>query len=308
LTSTAAAPIGATQEDWPVRESRLRVNGIELAYRTEGDPRHPPVLLVMGFNMTLEAWPRAYIDHLLQRGYFVIRFDNRDVGASSRCNNARPVSIPWLAQARLLGFSLPTPYRLEDLAEDAVALLDALALPTAHVVGVSMGGMIAQLMAIHYPQRIRSLSLLMTHSGASAYAMPSPRLLSLLFRTPRNDMESQVAYYREFWASVSGPKYPLDPAEVDAMTRASAARSSRPHGRHRQLAAVITAPDRRGALKHLALPTSIVHGSADPLIPCRGGRALARCIPGARLKVIDGLGHTLPNELAREIFDFVLAP
>ncbi|MEM9532469.1 MAG: alpha/beta hydrolase [Pseudomonadota bacterium] len=289
-------------------ERVVRANGVDLACRLEGNPAHPPVLLIMGFNMNLEAWPEPYVQGLVRRGYYVIRFDNRDAGMSSRITGTRPVSIPWIAQARLLGLRLPTPYGLEDMAEDAAGILDQLTTRPAHVIGVSMGGMIAQLLAIAHPDRIRSLGLLMTHSGSTAYAIPSARLLSLIFRQPGNTPEAQLNYYREFWNTVSGPSYPLDPDEVDAMTLTSARRSPQPHGRHRQLAAVISAPDRRPHLKSLAVPTSIIHGSADPLIPCRGGKALARAIPGARLKVIEGLGHTLPNELADDMLDFVLAP
>lgn len=282
------------------------LGGITIAYETHGNPQHPPVLLIMGFNMTLLAWPEAFIRALLQRGFFVITFDNRDAGLSSRLAEASVSPLPLMTLARMSGLPMKPPYTLEDMAGDAVGLLNHLGVQAAHVIGVSMGGMIAQVMALSYPQKLLSLGLLMTHPGAVTYSIPSPRIARVVLPQPDNDWESQLQFNLKFWTTVSGPKYRPPESEILRLTKTISQRSSQPHGRYRQMAAIISAPDRSARLKELAIPTAIIHGSADPLIIPRGGKTLARLIPGARLKLIEGLGHVLPTELCDAMVAFLL--
>ncbi|MFK7958507.1 MAG: alpha/beta fold hydrolase [Lysobacterales bacterium] len=286
-------------------EGIAQVGDIQLAYETHGQAGNPAVLLIMGFNMTLLAWPEAFIQALVQRGMFVVTFDNRDAGKSSRLASTNLTPLPMLTLARMSGIRLKTPYTLDDMANDAVGVLDHLNVQSAHVIGVSMGGMIAQLMALNHPERVQSLGLLMTHPGAVTYSIPSPKLGSLLLQQPGNDEGTQLAFNLKFWNMVCGPSYPPDKAEIRRLTHAISQRSVEPHGRERQMAAIIAAPDRSTQLKSLNIPTAVLHGTHDPLIIPRGGKTLARLIPGARLKMVEGMGHILPPSLCESMVAFL---
>ncbi len=275
----------------------VTANGIEIEYEAFGDRDHPCLLLVMGFNMPLNAWPEPFCRRLAGAGYWVVRFDNRDVGMSSRLDHlGRPRIVP-VALKRLCGLIPRTPYTLDDMAADTLGLLDALGVARCHLVGISMGGMIAQLLATAHPERLLSLGLLMTSRGARRHLFPSPRLLPLAWRQPGPDLASQLRYGLAFWRAVAGAHYPPDDAVVKAQIEDAARRTRGPHGRERQLAALIAAPDRRRALERVRLPVTVVHGTADPLIPAAAGAAVARAIPGAHLELIEGLGHYLPEAL-----------
>lgn len=278
----------------------VRVNDLNIAYETLGPEEAPPVLMIMGFNMTLSAWPEPFLQHFLDAGLRLILMDNRDAGLSDRVDAMAP-GFSAVIGTRLFGGHPRVPYTLEDMASDGLGLLDALSIQTAHVVGISMGGMIAQCMALAAPSRHRSLGLLMTHGGALRFCLPSPRLLPLAMRQPEPNPEAMLAYALEFWHAVAGPQYPPDNAKIRESLARSWRRAPRMNGRERQAAAIAAAPDRTPRLRGLDVPTVIIHGDADPLVSVGGGRQLARVIPGARYEEIPGLGHHLPEALHARI-------
>ncbi|MEM6573896.1 MAG: alpha/beta hydrolase [Pseudomonadota bacterium] len=296
----------ARQSEPAFTEGIAKVGELDIAYRCYGDANDPPVLLVMGFNMSLLVWPEPFVQALLDRGRYVIVFDNRDVGLSSRIHSALDPHLPMLTMARMSGLQLPVPYTLEDMARDAVGVLDWLKVPAAHVIGVSMGGMIAQVLAIHHAERLTGLGLVMTHPGAVTYSIPSPKLASLLLDQPGESYDSQLQFNIKFWNLVCGPDCHPPESEIRRLTDANCRRSREPHGRYRQMAAIITALDRSPWLREVRIPTTVVHGTDDPLIIPRGGKTLARLIPGARLKLIAGMGHILPPERCEEMVAFML--
>ena len=261
---------------------KIRANGVELEVEIHGPASGEPLLLVMGLGMQLVGWHEGLVAQFVDAGFRVIRFDNRDIGLSQGFDE---LGVPNLA--------------LADMADDAAGLLDALGIASAHVCGASMGGMIAQLMALHHPRKVRSLTLIMTTSGSRRLPRPSLRVQrSMLARPARSaEMDSLLAHYRSLYALIGSPAYPAEPAAFEARLRASLTRAYRPQGTARQMMAILAAPDRSPALPRIALPTLVIHGAADPLVPPAAGQDLARKIPGARLDMVDGMGHDLPAPL-----------
>lgn len=274
----------------------VRANGLDIAYELRGPDSGPPVLLIMGFNMTLAAWPEAFLQRLTDAGLRLVLMDNRDAGLSDRVQG-KPPDFATLIGQRLMGRTPRVPYTLNDMARDGLGLLEALQMDRAHVIGISMGGMIAQCMALAAPTRLRSLGLLMTHGGALRFAIPSPRLLPVVLRQPGPDPDAILAYALQFWRAIAGPDYPPDDDLIRESMARSWRRAPRLNGRERQAAAIAAAPDRSNRLRHLNLPTVVIHGAADPLVSPAGGRQLARVIPRAQLDLIPGLGHHLPEPL-----------
>jgi pimeloyl-ACP methyl ester carboxylesterase len=275
------------------QEKLTKANGIEINYDTFGAPSDPPVLLIAGLGMQMISWDERFCQMLAAQGYWVIRFDNRDVGLSTHMDQA---GVPDIAKL-FSGEAVEVPYKLIDLAEDAVGLLDALDIEQAHVVGISLGGMVAQTIAIHYPERVQTLTSLMSTTGDPQLPQPKPEALSILFTPAPFEREPYLDYQLQVWHTLSGPKFGLDEARVRHQAERAFDRGLNPAGFARQLAAVMASGSRKDALKELQAPTLVVHGDADPLIPVEGGYDTAKSIPGARLEIVEGVGHELPPEI-----------
>lgn len=285
-------------------ERRIAANGLEIAYQTFGDPSDPAVLLVMGLGTQMIGWPEDLCNDLASQGHFVIRYDNRDIGCSTHLDH---LPAPTMAQMR--GYATrrkAPPYAIADMAVDAIALLDALALDTVHLVGVSMGGFISQTAAIAHPERFRSLTLMLTSTGSRRVGQPKPGVLLNMSRQKAvRSREEAAAATIATYAEIGSPGYPVDEAYLRAKAELSYDRNHDDAGYTRQLAAVIAQPNRTAALARLRVPTLVIHGLHDPLVRPSGGIALAKTIPGAKFVGYAGMGHDLPRalwpDLGREI-------
>ncbi|MGZ4258731.1 MAG: alpha/beta fold hydrolase [Solirubrobacteraceae bacterium] len=282
-------------------EQFARVGEIDLCYETFGDPGAPPMLLVMGLGGQMVLWDDRFCETLAERGFYVIRFDNRDVGRSTIL---RELGVPSRTQL-FLRDRRGAKYSLDDMAGDAAGVMRRLDIAAAHVVGVSMGGMIAQLLAIQHPRRVRSLVSIMSTTGNRRVGQAHPRLWPRMVRRPRRDREGYIRDFIETYQTIGSTRYPPDPERMRGRAERCFDRGLHPSGAARQLAAVITAYDRTPFLRELNVPTTVIHGSADPLVRPSGGRATARAIPGARLVMLEGMGHDMPPELWPEIIDAV---
>ena len=281
-------------------EERAPANGIELVYETIGDPSDPPLLLVMGLGMQLIHWDDELCELLAGRGYRVIRFDNRDAGLSTQID----ARVPNLARA-FAGFKIDAPYLLDDMADDTVGLLDHLGIEAAHVAGASMGGMIGQAMAIRHPERVLSLTSIMSTTGERRVGRPKLRVWGVLARRAPRDKDSYVEYFVRVFKLIGSKGFPSDEARIRELAAASYERAHRPAGTARQLAAITASGDRTERLRELNVPTTVFHGRGDPLVPFRAGRATAEAIPGARLVAIPGMGHDLPREVWPRLADAI---
>jgi pimeloyl-ACP methyl ester carboxylesterase len=276
----------------------VAANGTALEVDDQGPTSATPLLLVMGLGMQLVAWPDELVQGLRARGHRVIRFDNRDAGLSQGFDALGVPRLPALALRHLLRLPLQVPYTLADMAADTLGLLDALGLPRVHLVGASMGGMIAQHLAARHPQRVASLALIMTTSGARHLPQPGwPIRRLLLSRPDGSDADAVVAHLERVMRAIGSPAYPADAQRLRERLRASVARAWRPAGTARQLAAVLADGDRLALLPRIQAPTVVIHGEADPLVPVASGRELAERIAGAEADFIPGMGHDLPPEL-----------
>ena len=277
---------------------QISANGIRLEVDDRGLPTGEPVLMIMGLGMQLVAWPEPLVQMLVSRGLRVIRFDNRDIGLSQHFDALGVPNLAWTGMRYAMHLDVQAPYSLRDMAADALGVLDALGLPSAHVVGASMGGMIAQHMAATRPERVRSLSLLMTTSGSRRLPQPGLRIRrALLSRPAGNDPTAVVAHLQRVLRVIGSPAYPPDPAQQQRNLSAMVARSWHPAGTARQIAAVIADGDRTPLLGRIAAPTRVVHGLADPLVPAAAGHDLVARIPGAVPDFVPGMGHDLPPAL-----------
>lgn len=275
------------------QEKLAKANGIEINYDTFGAPSDPPMLLIAGLGMQMISWDERFCQMLAAQGYWVIRFDNRDVGLTTHMDQA---GVPDIARL-FSGEAIDVPYKLIDLAEDAVGLLDALDIGQAHVVGISLGGMIAQTIAIHYPERVHTLTSLMSTTGNPQLPQPKSEAMGILFTPAPFEREPYLTYQVKVWHTLSGPRFALDEGRVRQQAGKAFDRGLNPAGFARQLAAVMASGSRKDALKELQVPTLVVHGDADPLIPVEGGYDTAESIPGARLEIVEGVGHELPPEI-----------
>jgi pimeloyl-ACP methyl ester carboxylesterase len=272
---------------------RAQTNGIELEYETFGDPSDPAILLVMGLGIQLLGWDERFCKMLTERGYFVIRYDNRDVGLSTHLDDA---PVPDML-ALFAGDTSSASYTIEDMAADAVGLLDVLEIEAAHVVGVSMGGMIAQAVAIEHPERVLSLTSIMSTTGDRAVGQPSEAALPALISPAPGDREGYIEYQFGLFKLIGSPAYPPDEEELRALIGALYDRAYYPVGFMRQLAGILASPDRTDGLGSVRVPTLVIHGEEDPLIQPSGGEATANAVPGAKLVKIPGMGHDLPHQL-----------
>ncbi|HEV7495667.1 alpha/beta hydrolase [Baekduia sp.] len=265
-------------------------NGITLCYETFGDPAAPPVVLIMGLGTQMIAWDTRFCEDLASRGFFVVRFDNRDVGRSTRLDDAH---VPGLSEIALRRVPNPA-YKLADMALDTVGLMNALELESAHVVGVSMGGMIAQTVAARHPSRTRTLTSIMSNTGARFSGQPALKAYPVLLGKSPADRDGFVERGLKTWATIGSPGFERDEIELRAMIELSFDRGPSAAGTARQLGAIIASGDRRRELRAVQAPTLVIHGEADVLVSPSGGRATAKAINGARLITIPGMGHDLP--------------
>lgn len=279
----------------------VSANGIQLEVESVGDGE--PLLLIQGLGAQLVLWDERFIAALVERGYRVIRFDNRDVGLSSKLDALGVPRIRRMMARAAIGLSVEAPYSLHDMADDAAALLGALGIESAHVLGISMGGMIAQTMALLHPRRVRSLTSIMSHTGRRWAALGKPAALRQLFRPPPRGRAEAIERHVELFRAIGSTGHAID--EEWLRTRAARAfdRDFHPPGFVRQLAAIVASGRRDEALGFVRAPTLVVHGEVDPLIPMGGGASTASAIPGSRLLLIPGMGHDLPRAIWPELLD-----
>ncbi len=273
-------------------------NGITIEYESIGEESRPPLLLVAGLGAQLISWDDELVGLLVDRGFRVIRYDNRDVGRSTWFDG---LGVPNALD--VLSGTATAPYLIADMADDAAGLLDALGIERAHVVGVSMGGMIAQSLAIWHPDAVATLTSIMSTTGDPAVGAAHDDAVQLLLADPPTDRDGAIAAALAGWRVVGSPGYPADEARIAANAAAAYDRAWHPDGTARQLVAVLASPDRTPDLRRLAVPTLVVHGDADPLIDPSGGEATAQAIPGAELWMLPGVGHDLPPQLFSALAD-----
>jgi pimeloyl-ACP methyl ester carboxylesterase len=275
-----------------VAEQLARIDGIEIAYEEFGDPGDPAMLMIMGLGVQMIGWDDELCELLAAERFRVVRFDNRDVGRSSRYDGPAP---DWVALSAGDGSSAN--YLLADMADDAVKLLDDLGIEAAHVVGASLGGMIAQTLAIRHSERVLSLTSIMSTSGDRSVGQPHPEALAQLFNPPPNEPDGMAEWAVRNWKVIGSPGFEPDDEAIRRRARTSFERGYNPQGVGRQLAAIVASGDRTPELARLSLPTLVIHGEADPLIDVSGGKATAGAIPEAKLTLIEGMGHDLPRQL-----------
>lgn len=277
---------------------RIHANGLAIEVDDQGPPGGEPLLLIMGLGMQLTGWPDEMVAQLVARGFRVVRFDNRDIGLSQFFDHAGVPNLGWAAARYAMHLPVRSPYGLRDMAADALGVLDALGLPRAHVCGASMGGMIAQHLAAAHPERVRSLTLMMTTAGARSLPQPSLRVRQAMLARPRSQRpEAVVAYLQRLLGVIGSPGYPPEPEALRARLAAMVARSWHPAGTARQLLAVVADGDRTPLLGRIRVPTAVVHGEQDPLIPPAAASHLQAHVAGATLDLIPGMGHDLPLPL-----------
>lgn len=272
-------------------EQRARIGDIEIAYETGGDAAGAPMLLIMGLGAQMILWPDDLVGELGAAGFRTVRFDNRDVGRSSWIDGGPAPDL----LAALGGDSSSASYTLSDMASDAVGLLDGLGIGAAHVVGASMGGMIAQTLAIEYPDRVLSLASIMSTTGDRAVGMPKPEVLPALMTPPPATREGALEWAQSMFSLIGSPGFEPDTDWIRDVAGREWDRGHNPPGTGRQLLAIAASGDRTARLAALDLPAVVIHGGDDPLVPLSGGRATAAAIPGAEFVVIDGMGHDLPR-------------
>jgi proline iminopeptidase len=278
---------------------QFAVNGLQIEVETLGNPEHPAVLLIMGLGMQLIAWPEPLCSDLVQAGFYVLRFDNRDIGLSSKIETGASLQLGLNVLRFMLHRPVRAPYSLDAMVDDSVGVLDALHLPAAHIVGVSMGGMIAQNLAARYPQRCLSLASIMSTTGKRCLPQASWKVRQLLIARPprRAPLEQLVRHYQRLYLAIGSPGFPTPPELLRERLRISLQRNYCPAGTARQLLAVAAADDRSALVARIAVPTLVLHGADDPLLPLAHGIDTARTIGAAKLQVIAGMGHDLAPDL-----------
>ena len=274
-----------------MNEQFATVGDVELCYETFGSPEDPAMLLIMGLGTQMIAWHEDFCAELVSRGFFVIRYDNRDCGRSTKFDRVPPPTIPQLLTRRLRHVA----YTLEDMADDAAGLLDHLEIESAHVTGASMGGMIAQTLAARHPDRVRSLASIMSSTGSRVSGQPRLRAYPVLLRRPPRDREQYVEALIRLFGIIGSPGFERDVEGLREMAGLGFDRGVSAAGTGRQMAAILASGNRTAALRRIQAPTVVIHGTADKLVSPSGGKATARAIPGARLVLVRGMGHDMPR-------------
>lgn len=279
-----------------------KANGIEIEYETFGSPDDPTLLLVMGLGAQLIAWPDAFCEQLAERGFFVIRFDNRDVGLSTKFDD-----VPVASAADTFAGGLPAAYTLNEMADDAAGLLEALGRQNAHVVGASMGGMIAQLIALRHGDRVLSLTSIMSHPGGTDAVQPTPEALEVLLTTRPSNRDEVIELAVTARRVIGGKGWPLDEQRIRDEAARAYDRCYLPAGFLRQMAAIMASPSRVEALGDLKMPVLVLHGLDDTLVPPENGRRTAAAIPDATLVEVEGMGHDIPEGAWPQIVEAIVA-
>jgi proline iminopeptidase len=284
----------------------LNANGIRIAFDTAGDPKAVPLLLISGLGLQLTAWPDEFVEGLVELGFYVIRYDNRDTGLSTKFEHAGTPSLGLAWLKSLVRWPIKPPYTLEDMADDAIGVLSALGVARAHVVGMSMGGMIAQLMAAKFPSRVLSLTSIMSSSGRRGLPGPTPEVKRAM-SPPRAgaDADAMVDHGVRLLQTIASPTYPTPEKQLRRRVARALRRNCCPGGVVRQVLAVSASGDRTPQLRSIAAPTLVIHGAADPLVPLACGEDTAQAIPNARLEVIEGMGHDLPTQLLERLLALI---
>lgn len=287
----------------------VTANGISIAYEESGEPGAPAMVLVMGLGMPLVFWPDAFVEGLEKAGFRLVRLDNRDCGLSQRIGKARHGPIPVAMARSVMGLEVHAPYALADMAADVVGLLDALGIARAHVVGESLGGMVAQVLAARHPERVASLTSIMSSSGNPFVSMARPRALGAILHRPENpaDPQSVTEHLVRVMEVIGSRSRPADAGALRELCGRAARRGYDTNGTARQLLAMLASGDRRAEIATIRAPTLVIHGTDDPLVPKAAGREVARLVPGARLLEFDGMGHDLPSDLIPQIVSAIAA-
>jgi pimeloyl-ACP methyl ester carboxylesterase len=289
-------------------ENVMNVNGVDIAYQLHGNPLHPTLLLIHGLSTPLTGWPKAMVDALVAANFQVLLLDNRDVGRSEQLNHFSIPNMGWVITKLKLGLSINPPYQLEDMMQDVIALLDALNLAEVHVVGASMGGMIAQLMAINHPQRVKTLTSIMSTTGYKNLPRINKHIRETLLRRPvSKDYKDQMDYHIKKWQVIGSPDYPCSETDLHPYVESMLQRGITAKGTIRQMLSIMAAGNREDALSKLDIPSLVIHGDRDGLVHLAGGKATADAIPKAKLKVYPGMGHDFPVELIPSIVDDIVA-
>ncbi|EDL49589.1 probable hydrolase [Erythrobacter sp. SD-21] len=286
----------------------MTANGIDIHYEEHGKADDPAMLLIMGFGAQLTLWPDELVEALAMRGYRVIRYDNRDIGLSQKFDGVKAPGLVKITLLSKIGITPQVPYGLADMAADGIGLLDALGIEKAHIVGASMGGMIAQHVAAKYPERCLSFTQIFSTTGNPKLPPARKEALQALVTRPSSDEEDALVEHGIMLArTIGSPGYPTPDKRLRERTLTNVRRSFYPEGPTRHLSAIVADGDRRAMLREITVPTLVLHGEDDPLVPCEGGRDTASCIPEARLKTIPGWGHDLPVELVETLADEIAA-
>jgi pimeloyl-ACP methyl ester carboxylesterase len=282
-----------------------RANGIELCYEIFGDAEAEPMLLIMGLGAQMIHWDDDFCRQLAARGFRVIRFDNRDIGQSSKLNGGKRLGAVELLKMRFLKIPVAAPYKLYDMAKDVVGLMDTLGIKSAHLVGASMGGMIAQEVAISFPARVRSLTSIMSTTGDPKLPQATREATAVLMAAPPVTKEEYFERFAQTWKVLRVGSFPEDERLDRSRAERTYARGLNPAGVGRQLRAILASGSRKERLASVKAPTLVIHGTVDPLVRPEGGKDTAASIPGAKLLMIDGMGHALPIPMWPEIIDAI---
>jgi pimeloyl-ACP methyl ester carboxylesterase len=283
----------------------VRANGIDICYEIFGDAGAEPMLLIMGLGSQMILWDDEFCIELAGRGFRVIRFDNRDIGKSSKLSGGKRLGPVELLKLRFLKIPVAAPYKIIDMAKDAVGLMDALGIKSAHLVGASMGGMIAQEIAISFPQRVRSLTSIMSTTGNPKIPPPTREAAAMLMAPPPTTKEEYFERHAKLWKVLRVGNFPEDEAIDRARAERNFARGLNPAGTGRQLRAILASGSRKERLHTVKAPTLVIHGTVDPLVRPEGGKDTAASIPGAKLLMIEGMGHALPIQMWPQIIDAI---
>jgi pimeloyl-ACP methyl ester carboxylesterase len=283
-------------------------HGVRLCFEQQGSRTDPPIVLVHGFSAQLVHWPPAFLDALQDRGFRIVRLDNRDVGGSAKLDDLGVPDMAGAMAAAAAGTPVEPPYTLSDMASDVIRLLDHLGLADAHFVGVSMGGMIVQHLGFEHPDRVRSLTSIMSTSGEPSVSAPTPEAGAALIAQPEDDSrEGRIEHQRKLFDIIGGPHHRSRDCGFGALAEAAVDRCWHPPGVARQMAAIMADGNRRERLAGISAPTLVIHGEADPLVPASGGEDTAAHVAGARLKLLPTMGHDLPEPLVEEIVETIAA-